>query len=198
MLNTPSRIGLLATLLCTAGAALAQTPTPAPTPATPAAPVTKTEPKPEPKPEQVIKDLEKSAPPAPTTTPAPRPAASPAGNPAPASPLTTAPTAPAPAATLPGKLVREGTFITSRRGRVIRAGSGEWMFHFDQASAAPAEPPMILMPSMNLMAIEKLAERGGESLTFRVSGQVFVYHGKNYLLPSMYQVNRRPADGAKE
>jgi hypothetical protein len=189
MLNTPARLGLIATLLCTAGAALAQAPAPASP--TPAAPATKTEPKPE----QVIKDLEKSAPPAPAT---PRPAATPAGSPAPASPLTTTPTSPAPAATLPGKLVREGTFITSRRGRVIRAGSGEWMFHFDQASAAPAEPPMILMPSMNLMAIEKLAERGGESLTFRVSGQVFVYHGKNYLLPSMYQVNRRPADGAKE
>lgn len=175
---------------------------PAPTTSTPAGPASAAAPaaKPEagagekggPSAQSVISDLERQAPPKPA-----------AGLPEPASPppTATAPVSP-PAVSAgtessrPGKLVREGTFIANRKGRVIRASTGEWVFHFDQNAAAPGEPAMVLMPSLNLAAMEKLAERGGESLTFQVSGQVFVYQGRNYLLPTMYQVNHRAGGAA--
>ena len=104
------------------------------------------------------------------------------------------PTAPAAAEVAPvtiGRLQREGTFLASRRGRVIKAPSGEWQYHFDTGPDNRLDAPMVLMPCLNLQAIEKLAERGGEALSFSMSGQVFVYKGRNFLLPTLYTVNRR-------
>lgn len=148
-------------------------------------------------PDETMRDLEKAAEP----KPAP-------------SKTTTQPTAPAPGAPLAsdsavpgvrageqlalrpgqGRLIREGSFITSRRGRMVRGSSGEWLFSFDADAKAQNLPPMTLQPCQNLMAMEKLAERGGDGLTFTLSGQVFVYHGKNYVLPTLYVVNRPSAD----
>lgn len=96
-----------------------------------------------------------------------------------------------------GRLLREGTFLTSRRGRMVRSSTGEWVYTFDSDAQGQSDPPMILMPCLNLMAMERLAERGGDALTFSVSGQVFVYHGKNYLLPSLYVINRGNESGQK-
>jgi hypothetical protein len=42
--------------------------------------------------------------------------------------------------------------------------------------------------------MEKILDRAGESVTFTLSGQVFVYKGRNYILPTLYQVNRRGGD----
>lgn len=89
------------------------------------------------------------------------------------------------------KLLREGTFVTSKRGRMTRAGSGDWQISFDADAEGRIDPPMGLMPCMNLQAMEKLVEKGGDSVTFTISGQVFLYKGKNYLLPTMYIVNRK-------
>lgn len=96
-----------------------------------------------------------------------------------------------------GRLLREGSFLASRRGRMVRSSSGEWVFTFDSDAQGKSDPPMILMPCLNLMAMEKIAERAGEALTFTISGQVFVYHGKNYLLPTMYVINRGNESGQK-
>jgi hypothetical protein len=49
---------------------------------------------------------------------------------------------------------------------------------------------MMLLPCTNLSAIESIAERMGEAATFTISGQVIVYKGRNYLLPTTYTVNR--------
>lgn len=92
-----------------------------------------------------------------------------------------------------GRLMREGTFLSSRTGRLSRAGNGEWLLTFDADKAGTADAPVVLMPCLNLMAMEKLVEKGGDGLSFTVSGQVFVYKGRNHLLPAMYAVNR-PAE----
>lgn len=89
-----------------------------------------------------------------------------------------------------GRLLREGSFIANRKGRMIRSSSGDWAMTFDADANGPADAPMILMPCLNLMAMEKIAERASDGLTFSVSGQVFVYKSKNYLLPTMYVINR--------
>ena len=129
--------------------------------------------------------------PAPTTTPTPAGGGASPAAPAPSAPAT-GPSAPAAAEPAQGgRLLREGTFLASRRGRVIKTTGGEWQFHFDTSPENKADAPMVLMPCLNLQAIEKLAVRGSEALSFTVSGQVFVYKGRNYLLPTMYSVNRR-------
>lgn len=89
------------------------------------------------------------------------------------------------------KLLREGTFVTSKRGRMTRGSSSDWQINFDADADGRIDPPMGLMPCMNLQAMEKLVEKGGDSVTFTISGQVFLYKGKNYLLPTMYIVNRK-------
>lgn len=88
--------------------------------------------------------------------------------------------------------LRPAGVLTPRRGRFVRSASGEPMFIMDSGAAdgGVAEPPMVLLPCANLGAIESIAERIGESATFTMSGQVHVYKDRNYLLPTMYTVNR--------
>ncbi len=161
----------------------AQTP-PAATPPAQGTPADAAPPKPapnEPAPGDIINDLENAKPKAPAP---------------PALPAAAAPAAPgkgdpaSEARTPTGRLLREGSFIANRKGRMVRSSTGDWAMTFDSDAQGPADPPMILMPCLNLMAMEKIAERGGDALTFSVSGQVFVYKGRNYLLPSMYVINR--------
>lgn len=87
--------------------------------------------------------------------------------------------------------VRPAGFMTARRGRIMRTGAGDCTFVVDAGTAGEvAEPPMMLLPCTNLSAIESIAERMGEAATFTISGQVIVYKGRNYLLPTTYTVNR--------
>jgi hypothetical protein len=142
-------------------------------------------------PDDMIKDIERQRPPA-APAPAPVPSA-PAINPSTAPALPSG--AAADSATTGTKLVREGTFITARRGRMTRSVTGEMLFTFDGDARGRSEPAMVLMPCMNLQGMERIVERAGESITFTLSGQVFVYRGRNYLLPTLYQVNRRSGAG---
>lgn len=106
------------------------------------------------------------------------------------NPTTAADSEPAVSETSGGR-VRPAGFMTARRGRVLRAGSGESTFIVDSGTAGEvAEPPMAMLPCTNLSVIESLAERMGESATFTISGPVTVYHGRNYLLPTTFTVNR--------
>lgn len=125
------------------------------------------------------------------------------------------------------KLVREGTMLTARRGRLLRGPLGEFVFapdngtgtdrstrkRADNAMAAPKgskEPaaapsptptpmaasetdtmllgPMRIIPCLNLQEMERLTQTHAVALEFKVSGQVFVYDGRNYLLPTMYLI----------
>jgi hypothetical protein len=91
------------------------------------------------------------------------------------------------------RLVKQGTFLTSRRARMARSASGEWMAVFDSDAdpgAMPGDPPMVLQPCLNLMAMEKVAERHGDAAAFELTGEVFVYHSRNYLLVRHYQIVR--------
>lgn len=162
-----------------------------------AQPLAHAQPSGEPNPQDVIRDMERKAGEKPAATPTPAPAPStPAPTTAPSTSGAVTPAgAPVPTATSTGaggtRLLREGTFIASRRGRMTRSSDGQWTIVFDADRSGKAEPPMTLMPCLNLQAMEKLAERGGETLSFTISGQVFVYKGRNHLLPTLYVVNRR-------
>lgn len=151
-------------------------------------------------PDEIIKEMErKRGTPAPSTSPS-------STTPSSTTPSSTAP-ASSPAATQPSpissidpsspagtRLLREGTFITNRRGRLTRGASGDLLFTFDADARGKGEAPMSLLPCMNLASMEKVVDRGGDGITFTLSGQVFVYKGRNYVLPTLYQVNRRSGD----
>ncbi len=190
---------------------------PAPTspPASPAQPdkpaqPAQSDPKPasDPSVDDLIKDMEKTKPEG--TAVAPDPAPAPAAATKPSAPLT--PSSPAatqtPAATAaktartrnaePGRsrLVREGTFLVSRKGRLVRSASGEWTFAFDSGTSQQTgnDPTMTILPCEKLMAMEHVAEKHGDAVSFSLSGQVFVYNGRNFLLPTNYIVNRPNGD----
>ena len=157
------------------------------TPPAPAKPATS-----EPTPQDVMKSMEKDAakkPPTPVAAPVAAPSGTPSSS---AGTVSVGPASSVGTSVGPGaKLLREGSFLASRRGRMVRSSEGSWLFVFDSDSSAKAEPPMTMMPCLNLQAMEKLAERGGDALSYTVSGQVFVYKNRNYLLPTLYVINRR-------
>ncbi|MBX3357821.1 MAG: hypothetical protein KF745_05275 [Phycisphaeraceae bacterium] len=92
------------------------------------------------------------------------------------------------------RLSSEGTLLTMRRGRVVRSGAGDWAFVVDADTDSPAEAPLVLQPCLILEDIERIARTQGESATITLSGQVFVYRERNYIMPTMFWVNR-PSEG---
>lgn len=89
-----------------------------------------------------------------------------------------------------GKLLREGATIVSRRGRVERGGSLGWSFAMDNDADRENDEPTTLglLPCQNLEAMTAMTQRLRRPLVFTVTGTVYVYRGRNYLLPTVWQV----------
>lgn len=84
-------------------------------------------------------------------------------------------------------------YLTARRARIIRVADGTLAAVVDSGSSGRSEGPMSLLPCQNLTAIEALLDTnpaGGEATSFTLTGDVFIYKGRRYLLPSMYTVVR--------
>jgi len=91
-----------------------------------------------------------------------------------------APGSPAP------KLRREGEFVIARKGRLVRSSDGlHTLFVFEADSEKSPEAPMALLPCQMLQSMEDLVGQRGDQLKFVLSGQILVYRGANYLLPTM-------------
>jgi len=86
------------------------------------------------------------------------------------------------------RLLPEGSFLTRARGRMVRLNSGAWAFVFNPDEAGAELAPMVLLPCMQLAAMEQIAEASPESALFLLNGQVFVYRGRNFLLPTLHAV----------
>jgi len=78
----------------------------------------------------------------------------------------------------------DGAPLANRAGRLVREG-GWWTFLFESDHPDHPEPPMRLMPNMTLEMMVKAAAAGGNGTVFIVSGEVTLFHGRNYLLPRM-------------
>jgi len=89
----------------------------------------------------------------------------------------------------PSQLRREGEFIIGRRGRLTPQSGGRVQFRFEADDQQSPEAPMLMLPCRLLETMEKLAEQRGEGLVFILSGQVFVYHGENWVLPTMMKLD---------
>jgi hypothetical protein len=87
------------------------------------------------------------------------------------------------------EVVPEGRLMARRRGRMVRQ-SAAWAFAFDNDADAPTERPMVLVPCLNLEVMERLAAKQGDGMTFELSGRVMAYRGRNFIIPTMFQVVR--------
>lgn len=109
-----------------------------------------------------------------------------------AAPVRRAPAARAPAEPEDAAaLLREGEFLNLRRGRMERSGATSWTFVFDNDAdtAALADAPLDLLPCRTLERMERIVERLGERTALTVSGEVYVYEGRNHLLPTLVLVD---------
>ncbi len=90
----------------------------------------------------------------------------------------------APASTQPSQpLMREGSLVLDRVGRLTRSSDGRWWeFTLDSDGRAMTEPPMVLLPNRKLSQLEDLMLNSYRDLRLRVSGEVTEYRGRNYLL----------------
>jgi hypothetical protein len=90
-------------------------------------------------------------------------------------------------ATAPGapavKLRREGSFLVDEVGRLSRSADGQQMeFVFETDGKAMKDPPVVILPSLKLMAMESAVKGASRDLKFRISGMVTEYNGRNYVL----------------
>jgi hypothetical protein len=87
------------------------------------------------------------------------------------------------------RLRREGEFVINRRGRMVQATNGQHvLFVFEADSAAAPESPMVITPCLMLQNMEDIVRERGDKVVFILSGQVLVYRGVNYMLPTMMKL----------
>ncbi|MEA2735942.1 MAG: hypothetical protein QOE14_2393 [Humisphaera sp.] len=97
------------------------------------------------------------------------------------------------AAVAPGAVkrpvMREGTLLLDRLGRLTRSDDGRtFEFTLDSDGRAMADAPMILIPNRWLMQLENRVQSSYRDLKLRVSGEVMEYRGRNYLLLQRWSV----------
>lgn len=89
-----------------------------------------------------------------------------------------------------GRVYPEGSFITARPGRVLITPMQDVIFVPD-VSEKP-EPPMVLLPC-ELLARLTSALAAMPDAVVTLTGQVYVYHDRHYVLPTAFAVGSRQA-----
>jgi hypothetical protein len=85
--------------------------------------------------------------------------------------------------------LREGTLLVDRPGRLVKSADGaQAQYVFEADGKAMKDPPMTILPNIQLMAMENAVSGANRDLRFRVTGTVTEYRGKNYLLLMKVQV----------
>ena len=80
-------------------------------------------------------------------------------------------------------LMREGTDIVNRVGRLTRSADGQsWEFNFESDGRSMQDPPVVILPNLNLMKMESVTGGMSRDLRFRVTGEVTEYRGRNFIL----------------
>ncbi len=81
------------------------------------------------------------------------------------------------------RVVREGTYIIDRIGRLARTPDGSQAeFAFESDGKGLKDPPMIILPNQKLAMMEGAVIQANRDLKFRATGMVTEYHGRNYIL----------------
>ncbi|MCA9281925.1 MAG: hypothetical protein KDA30_07785 [Phycisphaerales bacterium] len=91
------------------------------------------------------------------------------------------------------RLMSEGATILSVIGRAVRRDEGVIEFVPDNGigSAPAVGAPVVLMPTLLTEEIASLVDDQGDRVRFSLSGEVFVYGGRNYLMPVLYRIEPR-------
>jgi hypothetical protein len=80
-------------------------------------------------------------------------------------------------------LIREGQYIFDRTGRLTHGANGQDPeLTFDADGKALKDPPMLILPNLNRMQMEKAVLGSSRDLRFKVTGLVTEYNGRNYIL----------------
>jgi hypothetical protein len=80
-------------------------------------------------------------------------------------------------------LLREGTYLVDRVGRLNRTDDGSYaQITFDSDGKAMQDPPVLILPNMKLMAMENAVTSTNRDLRFRITGVVTEYRGRNYVM----------------
>jgi hypothetical protein len=83
----------------------------------------------------------------------------------------------------PMTVLREGSYLVDRTGRLSRGADGQtWEFNFDADGRTMKDPPVIVLPNLKLMSMEQAAKSSSHEPRFRISGMVTEYAGRNYIL----------------
>lgn len=91
----------------------------------------------------------------------------------------------------------EGTFLIEREGRIIDAPAGRKVF-VPTGDRVAGEGPVLILPTASLERLELAATGRGDEPAVRVSGEIFVYHGRSYLLMSSYLMGHAEIQPAAE
>jgi len=101
-----------------------------------------------------------------------------------------------------GTLLPEGTFLSGRPGAIVKTPGGTYIFVPSDASPGMAKAtPMVLQWNQRLSQVAAAIE-GNDAAAASVSGQAFVYKGRQYLLLSVFSMTRntdiaKPAPGTQ-
>ncbi len=81
-------------------------------------------------------------------------------------------------------VMREGSYIVDRLGRLTPSPDGQHMeFSFESDGRTLQDPPLIILPNLKLMAMERAAEAlRDRDVRFRITGMLTEYKGRNYVL----------------
>ncbi len=80
-------------------------------------------------------------------------------------------------------LMREGSYLVDRTGRLTRGADGQTAeLSFDADGKAMKDPPMVILPSLKLKQMEGAVTGSQRDIRFKVTGQVTEYKGRNYIL----------------
>lgn len=80
-------------------------------------------------------------------------------------------------------VMREGTDIVNRVGRLTRSADGQQLeFTFESDGRSMLDPPVIVLPNLTLMHMESAISSASRDLRFRITGEVTEYRGRNYIL----------------
>ncbi|MEK6703898.1 MAG: hypothetical protein AABZ53_16685 [Planctomycetota bacterium] len=87
----------------------------------------------------------------------------------------------------------EGTFLDRRRGKLLKISTGDVVFIPQRDARGKGEQPMVVLPCQNLARLEATPDAFEQQTSMIMSGQIFVYFDRQYILPSAYSVDRSAA-----
>jgi hypothetical protein len=79
-------------------------------------------------------------------------------------------------------LLREGTFLVDRTGRLGRSVDGLPEYRFDSDGRTLRDPPVLILANTKLMQMEEENKRSNRDLRFRITGILTEYRGRNGVL----------------